>query len=143
MRRRVAPRKSQPFSIRLDATADLLVAEEARRTGRSRSSLVTELTEEAARARLFPGIAFRGEPRRAWAIGTGLDVWELIDLLRSYDGDAVKLRADHPLVADHHVRIARAYAERFPDEIEALLEEQDRPLEELRALYPFLQTTEG
>jgi len=101
------------------------------------------LTEEAARARLFPGIAFRGEPRRAWAIGTGLDVWELIDLLRSYDGDAVKLREDHPLVADHHVRIARAYAQRFPDEIEALLEEQDRPLEELRALYPFLQTAEG
>jgi hypothetical protein len=92
--------------------------------------------------RLFPGIAFRGEPRRAWVIGTGLDVWELIDLLRSYDGDEAKLRVDHPLVAEHHVRIARAYAEHFHDEIDAILEEQHRPLEELRSLYPFLQLAE-
>jgi hypothetical protein len=142
MRRRTKSKASQPFSIRLGAGADLLVTEEARRTGRSRSSLVTELSEEAAKTRLFPGIAFRGEPRRAWAIGTGLDVWELIDLLRSYGGDEPKLREDHPLVAEHHLRIARAYAERFPDEIEAMLEEQRRPLGELRALYPFLQLAE-
>jgi hypothetical protein len=142
MRRRTKPKSSQPFSVRLGASADLLVSEEARRTGRSRSALVTELAEEAAKTRLFPGIAFRGGPRRAWVIGTGLDVWELIDLLRSYAGDDSKLYEDHPLVAERHVRIARAYAERFPDEIEAILEEQHRPLDELRALYPFLQLAE-
>jgi hypothetical protein len=132
-------RRRQPFSVRLGASADLLVNEEARRTGRSRSALVTELTEEAAKTRLFPGVAFRGEPRRAWVIGTGLDVWELIDLLHSYDGDVATLRENHPLVADHHVRVARTYAERFPEEIEAFLGEQRRPLEELRRLYPFLE----
>jgi hypothetical protein len=134
--------KSQPFSIRLRRAASLLVGDEVRRTGRSRSSVVEELTEEAAKTRLFPGISFRGQPRRAWVIGTGLDVWELIDLVRSYEDDLAKLCEDHPLVAEHHVRIARAYAERFPDEIEMLLEANRRPLEELLELYPFLQTAE-
>lgn len=131
--------KTQPFSVRLGAAANLLVVEEARRSGRSRSAVVEELAEEAAKMRLFPGIAFRGRPRRAWVVGSGLDVWELVGMLGSYGGDSAKLRANHPLVTDQHVRIARAYAERFPDEIEELLATSRRPLEELRALYPFLQ----
>ncbi len=92
--------------------------------------------------RLFPGIGYRGRPRRAWVIGSGLDVWEIVDLLRSYGGDAEKLRESHALVTDRHVRVARAYAERFPEEIEAFLEANRRPLEELRALYPFLEVAE-
>jgi hypothetical protein len=104
--------------------------------------VVEELAEEAAKMRLFPGIAYRGRPRRAWVIGSGLDVWELIDLLRSYDEDTGKLRASHPLVSDRHLRLARAYAERFPDEIADLLELNRRPLEELRGLYPFLEVAD-
>lgn len=92
--------------------------------------------------RLFPGIGYRGRPRRAWVIGSGLDVWEIVDLLRSYGGDAEKLRESHPLVSDRHLRLARAYAERFPEEIDGLLEANRRPLEELRALYPFLEIPE-
>ena len=53
--------------------ADLLVHDEVRRSGRSRSAVVEELAEEAAKTRLFPGVAFSGTPRRAWVIGTGLD----------------------------------------------------------------------
>lgn len=92
--------------------------------------------------RLFPGIGFRGRPRRAWVIGSGLDVWEIVALLRSYEGDTEKLRASHPLVSDRHLRLVRAYAERFPEEIEGLLAANRRPLEELRALYPFLELPE-
>jgi hypothetical protein len=134
--------KTTPFSIRLGPAANLLVAEEARRAGRSRSAVVQELAEEAAKARLFPGIGYRGRPRRAWVIGSGLDVWELIDLLRSYEGDEEKLRESHPLVSDRHVRVARAYAGRFPDEIADFLDANRRPLDELRALYPFLDVVE-
>jgi hypothetical protein len=71
-------------------------------------------------------------------IGSGLDVWEIIDLLRSYSGDEQMLRASHPLLSDRHLRAARAYAERFPEEIEPLLQENRRPLGELQELYPFL-----
>jgi uncharacterized protein (DUF433 family) len=132
--------KTQPFSIRLGERANRLVSEEARRSGRSRSVVVEELAEEAAKARLHPGIAFRGRPRRAWVIGSGLDVWEIIDLLRSYEDDVTALTADHQLVSERHVRTAVAYANQFTDEIEALLEENRRPLAELTSLYPFLQS---
>ncbi len=118
----------------------MLVADEVRRSGRPRSIVVEELAEEAAKTRLHPGIAFRGRPRRAWVIGSGLDVWEIIDLLRSYGGDEALLQASHPLLSDRHLRAARAYAERFPDEIEPLLEENRRPLDELWELYPFLHS---
>jgi hypothetical protein len=137
------PTKTQPFSIRLGARADLLVADEVRRSGRSRSIVVEELAEEAAKARLHPGIAFRGRPRRAWVIGSGLDVWEIIDLLRSYAGDKDLLQASHPLLGDRHLRAARVYAERFPDEIESLVGENHRPLQELQELYPFLHSASG
>lgn len=134
--------KTQPFSVRLGPAANVLVAEEARREGRSRSAVVEELAEEAAKMRLFPGIGYRGRPRRAWVMGSGVDVWEIVDLLRSYERDAEKLRANHPLVTDRHLRLARAYADRFPDEIEGFLETNRRPLEELHALYPFLELPE-
>lgn len=142
MRSKRRPAKTQPFSIRLGAEADLLVRDEGRRSGRSRSVIVEELAEEAAKTRLFPGIAFRGTPRRAWVIGSGLDVWEVIDLLRSYGGDEGVLRESHPLVTERQVRLARAYAQRFTKEIEEILEEQRRPLEELLDLYPFLQVAD-
>jgi hypothetical protein len=132
--------KTQPFSIRLGAQASLLVTDEVRRSGRSRSVVVEELTEEAAKMRLHPGIGFRGRPRRAWVIGSGLDKWEIIDLLRSYGEDEELLLSEHPLLTQRHLRTARAYAEHFPEEIEALIEENHRPLAELRELYPFLQS---
>ena len=134
--------KSHPFSIRLGEDAELLVSDEVRRSGRSRSAVVEELAEEAAKTRLFPGIAFRGSPRRAWMIGTGLDVWEILELLGSYADDERRLMAAHPMVDERHLHLARAYGERFPDEIAAFRDDTGRSLDELRRLYPFLQTSE-
>jgi hypothetical protein len=134
--------KSQPFSIRLGEDAELLVSDEVRRSGRSRSAVVEELAEEAAKTRLFPGVAFRGSPRRAWMIGTGLDVWEILELLGSYADDERRLTAAHPMVDERHLHLARSYGERFPDEIAAFRDDTSRSLDELRRLYPFLQTSE-
>ena len=134
--------KSQPFSIRLGEDAELLVTDEVRRSGRSRSAVVEELAEEAAKTRLFPGIAFRGSPRRAWIIGTGLDVWEILELLRSYADDEQRLMAAHPMVDERHLHLARTYGERFPDEVAVFRDESGRSLDSLRRLYPFLQTSE-
>lgn len=135
----VNPTKSQPFSIRLGSRASALVSEEMRRSGHSRSAVVEELAEEAAKMRLHPGIAFRGRPRRAWVIGSGLDVWEIVEMLRSYPEDEPALFESHPSLSTTHLRTARAYAECFPDEIQPMLAESHRPIAELRELYPFLQ----
>jgi uncharacterized protein (DUF433 family) len=88
--------------------------------------------------RRFPGIGFRGEEphREAWVIGTGLDVWELIEMLEDY-GSMERLRDDHQNVTRRSVELAQAYHESYPDEIDAKLADNRRPLSELRELYPF------
>jgi len=132
--------KSQPFSIRLSRVTDLLVSEEMRRTGRSRSAVVEDLADEAAKMRIFPGIGFRGpEPRRAWVIGTGLDVWEIVEMHRECEGDVQLLVEDYESLSERAIKLALVYAERFPDEIEERLAANRRPLSELLELYLFAQ----
>ena len=132
--------KSQPFSIRLSRAVDLLVSEEMNRTGRSRSAVVEDLAEEAAKMRIFPGIGFRGpEPRRAWVMGTGLDVWEIVEMYQECEGDVQLLVEDYESLSERAIKLALVYAERFPDEIEARLAANRRPLSELLELYPFVQ----
>lgn len=132
--------KSQPVSVRLGRAAELLVDEERRRSGRSRSAVIEELAEEAAKARLFPGIAFRGpEPRRAWVIGTGLDVWEIVDLYEGYDGDVRAMVRDYELLTEPAIQLSLAYAQRFPEEVESAIAENRRSADVLLELYPFIE----
>jgi len=126
-------------SVRLSEPVELLVREEAERSGRSRSQVVEELADEAARLRLYPGIGFRGpEPRRAYVLGSGLDVWQIVGLIDEYGNEQAALLADHPLLDERALALGRAYAERFPEEVELHRRRQQRSLEELRALYPFI-----
>jgi hypothetical protein len=76
-------RKGEPFSVRFTLPTDHMVAEEARRTHRSKSAVVEMLAEEAVRTRRFAGIGFRGEDaaRRPWVIGSGLDIWEITQMV--------------------------------------------------------------
>lgn len=117
------------------------VDHEAKRTRRSRSAIVEALTEEAARQRRFPGISFRGDDvdRRAWVIGTGLDVWEIIELRGDHDSDEALLDA-HPSVDDRALRLAQAYYASYPGEIDSAIAANRMPLDELVAAYPFLDT---
>lgn len=130
--------KSKPFSIRLSQTTNRFVEAEARRTKRSKGAIVEALTEEAARMRRFPGIGFRDEDanRRAWVIGTGLDVWELIEMLQDYDS-VERLLEDHENVSPRAVELAQAYYASYPEEIDEKIADNRRPVSELRELYPF------
>ncbi len=143
MARESRPTKGEPFSIRLSKPTDQFVAEEARRTRRSKSAIVESLTEEAARMRRFPGIGFRGPEasREAWVIGSGLDVWEIVEAYRDF-GSLERMLAETDL-SERQLRLALAYAEAYPDEIEQALAENRRPIEELRQLYPFIHVTEA
>lgn len=132
--------KGEPFSIRFSAATDRAVAAEARRTKRSKSAVVEALAEEAMRTRLFPGLGFRGDDaaRRPWVIGTGLDVWELCQLLEEAGSDEALLE-DFDLT-ERHLHLARAYRGRYPEEIDEAIAENRRPVEEWRELYPFVRT---
>jgi uncharacterized protein (DUF433 family) len=130
--------RGRPFSIRLDEVTERLVEAEARRTRRSKSAIVEALTEEAARLRRFPGIGYRGDDaeRRPWVIGSGLDVWEIIEMLEGH-GSPEALIEDMPLTLAQ-VRLAIAYRDAYPDEIAEAMAENDRPLEEIVRRYPFI-----
>ena len=130
--------KSKPFSIRLSQTTSRFVEAEARRTKRSKGAIVEALTEEAARVRRFPGIAFRGEDpyREAWVIGTGLDVWELIELLQDHDS-VEQLLDSHDQVSRRSVELAQAYHASYPEEIDEKIADNRRSPSELRELFPF------
>lgn len=133
--------KSQPLSLRLSPSSYEFVKDEAERTGRSRSAIVESLAEEGLRMRLFPGIAFReGSPRRAWVMGTGLDVWEIVQALED-SGSMEQLLAE----TDHDerlIRLAVAYRDRYSDEIAAMVARNRRSLDEWRGLYPTFGVTE-
>ena len=132
--------KAAPFSIRLRAEDDRFVKEEARRLQRSRGALVEAYAAEAIRSRRYPGIAFRGDDyrRRAWVVGTGLDVWELIALLKDY-GSERALAEEHG-VTPGQIRIARAYYDEFTDEIDELIARGRRSEADVLRRYPFIQT---
>lgn len=133
--------KSKPFTMRLTEETDAWVEHEARRTKRSKGAVVGALAEEAARMRRFPGIAFRGpeHDRRAWLLGTALDIWQVIE---AYQDMGLERMLDEGDLPEGKIRLALAYYEAYPKEIDEAVAENRRPLEYWRHLYPGLNITE-
>jgi uncharacterized protein (DUF433 family) len=132
-------RKGEPFSVRFTLPTDRVVADEARRTHRSKSAVVELLAEEAVRTRRFAGIGFRGEDagRRPWVIGSGLDVWEIVQMVEDF-GSIERLLAETQLT-ERQVRLALAYRESYPDEVAEAIAQNRRAPEEWHELYPFVE----
>jgi len=130
--------KSAPFSMRLSKRMEALVDREAQRTGRSRGAIVEALADEALRMRMFPGIAFRGADweRRAWVIGTALDVWQIVDAHR--DIGSIESMATGGSANERQIRLALDYYELFGEEIDAAVAENRRPIEQLEEEFPFI-----
>lgn len=133
--------KSAPFSMRLSEQADALIGEEARRTKRSKGAVVEALAEEALHTRLFPGIAFRGEDwdRRPWVIGTAFDVWQVVDAHHDL-GSIEKMVAEGNLT-ERQIRLALAYSERFPNEIDEAIALNRASMTDLRDRYPSIDVS--
>lgn len=130
--------KSKPLSIRISTETEELIAAEARRTHRSKGAVIEGLAEEALRARMFPGIAFRGDDwdRRPWVIGTAFDVWQVVDAHR--DLGSVEGMVEAGNLSERQTRLALSYYERFPEEIDEDIALNRRPLAKLRGEYPFI-----
>jgi hypothetical protein len=124
--------------MRLSRQMQTFIDREARRTGRSKGAIVEALAEEALHMRLFPGIAFRGADweRRPWVVGTGLDVWEIVDAHR--DLSSIERAAEGGAANERQIRLALDYYEMFPEEIDAAITDNHRPLEQLEEEFPFI-----
>lgn len=129
--------------MRLSKSLETLVDNEARRTGRSRGAVVEALADEALRMRLFPGIAFRGTDweRRAWVIGTALDVWQIVEAYQ--DIGSLELMAEGGSASERQIRLALDYYRRFPEEIDDAIAENCRPLDRLEREFPFIAVSRG
>ena len=132
--------KNPPFTVRLDPGLESRIEALAQRSRRSKGAVLAELASEAERSRRYPGIGFRGPDwsRRAWVLGTSLDVWELIQAFEDFGGDADAMLAASDLDR-RQVEIALAYYRELPAEIDEAIAGNRRSLEELREEYPFVQ----
>ena len=93
--------------------------------------------EEAARVERHPGIAFRGSEgrRRAWVPGTVLDAWEII---AGFEEMGRQRLLEESGISEDHLAVALAYYEAYRDEVDEMIEENNRPLEYWQERYPNL-----
>ncbi len=126
--------------MRLRPDVERRLEEEARRARRPKTVMLEALADEGLRMRRFPGIGFRGaeHDRRAWVMGTGLEVWEVVELHQDYgeEGRDLLLEA-HPLT-ERQLWVALAYRGEYPEEIDRRVRENARTPEEWHEIYPGL-----
>jgi hypothetical protein len=63
-------------------------------------------------------------------LGSALDVWEIVAAARSFDSS--KEMAEKTDLTEPQIRLALAYHQEFPEEIDEAIRENERPLEQLR-----------
>lgn len=103
--------------------------------GEEGSPWTAVLAKETAGMRRFPGLAFRGpvQDRRAWVVGTALDVWEIIEAYKAMGLQKLLQEGD---LTEWEVRLALRYYEADSEEIDRLIAENQRTEEEWHRLYP-------
>lgn len=87
--------------------------------GVTQTTLLERYVEEGLRMDDHPGICFVDGPagRRPRVVGTGLDVWEVVETVLDNDGSAAEA-ADYLAIAEPLVRNALRYYADFPVEID-------------------------
>lgn len=103
--------------VEIDRELKEEVRRQAAEQGRDERTLIEEMIEESIRIRRLPGIGFRGGPtgRRAWVLGTPLDVWEMVELYRGKGRE--RLIEEHG-VSEGRLDLALAYYEAYPEGID-------------------------
>lgn len=128
---------SKVISIRLKDDQVERLGRAARQLGRTPSETAALLLEEALRQRDTAFVDFRDSPvgRQAYLKGTRIAVWQAVSLARSLDGDATHLAAhlDIPAVA---AAAALVYAQTYPEEIEAAIDDNAHAAANLGRMLP-------
>ncbi|MBI2865509.1 MAG: DUF433 domain-containing protein [Chloroflexi bacterium] len=131
-----------PKTIRMPDEVRLPLEEEAQLSRRDFSSVVNEMLQEAIKMRRIPGIVFANSPsggRVARIAGTGIEVFEVVQAYRSVDDSWSRLREAFHWLTDVQLRAALAYAEAYPNEIEACTRRDERwTAEAVEKRYPFM-----
>jgi uncharacterized protein (DUF433 family) len=132
--------KGRPFTVRLRPEVERRLEEEAGRARRPKTVMLEALADEGLRMRRFAGIGFMGpeHDRRAYLLGTGLEVWEVVELYRDYGEEEKGLMLEAHPVTERQLRVALAYHREYPEEIDRHVRENARTPEEWDEIYPGL-----
>lgn len=117
---------SQVISIRLGDNQAERLGRLARRFGRSRGETGALLIEEALRMSEYAFVDFRDSTvgRQAYMQDSSLAVWEVIMIVRAYDGNSER-SARHLQWPTYRVQAAINYAAAFPGEINAAIADNE------------------
>ena len=115
------PRVHRSFRLRADTSERL--ERRASETGETYTSLAERYIDEGLRRADHPGIDFVDGPagRRARVVGTGLGVWELIEVLRANEASIVET-AKYLAIPEPSVTAALGYYGDYPDEVDHLID---------------------
>lgn len=125
----VGSERTTSFSARLDSRLVERLKLLGASTGISASQLAERFIDEGLRSEEFPGIVFRPGPagRRAGLVG-GPDVWEIVrDLQGAREwgtADPATTVAAASELSDAQVRLAAAYYDAYPDEIDGRIADE-------------------
>jgi uncharacterized protein (DUF433 family) len=113
-------------SFRFSARTLRRLDERAHEIRETRTALAERYVEEGLRMDEHPGGGFADGPagRRAVVLGSGLDVWEVVDTVKQNRG-SVDAAARYLELPASVVRSAVRYYAAFPDEIDDLLARRD------------------
>lgn len=91
--------------------------------------------KEITRARRFPGVWFRGSEgsRRAYLLGTALDVWEVVEAYQAVGRERFLEEGD---LSEGRIGLALDYYKAYSQEVDEAIAENRRPEEEWHKLYP-------
>lgn len=117
----------RPVSVKLRPWLEKELRREFEERGLSVSEGLRRALEEWWAERHLPVIEFRDTPsgRRA-AVEGGPEVWEIVSVLRDYGGDRDDLHRHFGWLEEAALDSALAYYERFPEPVDALVEENER-----------------
>jgi uncharacterized protein (DUF433 family) len=127
---------SQPLSLRLpDRTVERL-GTRARRRHMAPRTLAQRYVEEGLRMDEHPLVRFVDGPagRRAHLLGTGLDVWEVVSVVRHNGGDAAAA-ADYLEIPLGLVQAAVGYYGAYSEEVDEWIDANSAEGERARAAF--------
>jgi uncharacterized protein (DUF433 family) len=127
---------SSPLSLRLSEAAVRRLGERARRAGTKPRTLAQRYVEEGLRMDEHPLVRFIDGPagRRARLVGTGKDVWEVVEVVRENDGD-VSAASEYLELRLGLVQAAVSYYGSYTDEIDEWIELNRREVDDARAAF--------
>ncbi len=119
--------KTQHLSLRIRGNTLERLEERAGLDQQPKTSLAQRYVEEGLRMDDHPGIHFVQGPagRRPALLGTGLDVWEVIETVRANE-NSLSEAAEYLELPEQLVRTAVAYYADYPDEIQEWIERVHR-----------------